>query len=73
MYSTSAVVPTPFLISASEGKFQSFPFFGVLFGEQIRTVTRHFLGQGLPPFNRFLKFLRKKRQIDVCNISTPLF
>ena len=66
--STSAVVPTQSLIYG--GKL--FPF-GALFDEQIKRFTRHFLEHGLPPFNRFLKFLRKRRQVDVCNMSTLPF
>ena len=40
---------------------------------KLERFTRHFLGHGLPPFNRFLKFLRKQRQIDVCNMSPSPF
>ena len=41
--STSAVVPSPILISVSESKFQSFPSYGCIL-HLMSTVFRHFLG-----------------------------
>ena len=67
--STSAVVPSPILISASEIKFQSFPCYGCIV-HLMSTVFRRFLGQWHPPFYSFLLFIRTEIEADHCETST---